>query len=241
MKLLILSDLHLEFHADCGECFLRDTPWPEHDVVVIAGDVSNSKKLIPALENIHTTFGDRPIVYVSGNHECYHSSLLKVEGRIAEACRSGRFPNLHWLSNNYTTIENQRFIGGTMWTPKSVDRVAKEFMNDFKCIQHFEQVYADHKDFMENILPFIEPDDVVVTHHLPSFKSVPRQFTGSSLNQFFVNDVEHVIDKLQPKLWVHGHTHSLFDYNIGPTRVVANPFGYPGENPGFLENFVVEI
>jgi Icc-related predicted phosphoesterase len=227
MKLLILSDLHLEFHADCGESFLRDTPWPEHDVTVIAGDVANSKKLQPALKNIYNTFGAKPIVYVMGNHECYHSTLDKVELRIAK--EAAKLRNLYWLNNRAVILYGQRFIGGTMWTPKSDDRTAKSLMNDFRCIDHFEQVYADHEDFMEHVLPHIQPDDIVVTHHLPSFRSVPAQFKGSSMNQFFVNDVESVIDSAQPKLWIHGHTHTCFDYMIGPTRVVANPFGYPGE------------
>lgn len=238
MKLLILSDLHFQFHADCGKSFLESLSLPDYDVAVIAGDVANSKKLVTTLENIHVVLGNKPIVYVPGNHEYYHSSLNKVQDRIAADTK--RMCNLHWLANGSVTIDGQRFIGGTMWTPKSDDRIAKSLMNDFVCIQRFEQVYADHEDFMHNVLPFIEPDDVVVTHHLPSYRSVPPQFAGSTINKFFVNDVESTILEKQPKLWVHGHTHSLFDYMIRKTRVVANPMGYQGENPGF-ELMVVEV
>jgi hypothetical protein len=34
------------------------------------------------------------------------------------------------------------------------------------------------------------------------------------------------MDRPQIKLWTHGHTHELFDYMIGDTRVVCNPRGY---------------
>ena len=29
-----------------------------------------------------------------------------------------------------------------------------------------------------------------------------------------------------PDLWVHGHTHDSFDYVLGWTQVVVNPYGY---------------
>ena len=32
----------------------------------------------------------------------------------------------------------------------------------------------------------------------------------------------------QIKLWTHGHTHDVFDYVIGETRIVCNPRGYYG-------------
>jgi Icc-related predicted phosphoesterase len=33
----------------------------------------------------------------------------------------------------------------------------------------------------------------------------------------------------QPKLWFHGHSHDRCDYQLGKTRVVANPLGYLNE------------
>jgi hypothetical protein len=37
------------------------------------------------------------------------------------------------------------------------------------------------------------------------------------------------VRELQPKLWIHGHTHDRCDYVLAETRVVANPLGYPNE------------
>ena len=51
------------------------------------------------------------------------------------------------------------------------------------------------------------------------------------------------LDK-KPKLWIHGHTHCKFDYNIGNTRIVTNPSGYPSERDcriNFNKGFVIEI
>ncbi|WP_210255058.1 hypothetical protein [Bradyrhizobium symbiodeficiens] len=38
-----------------------------------------------------------------------------------------------------------------------------------------------------------------------------------------------------PALWLHGHVHANRDYQVGATRVVANPRGYP-LRPGVCEN-----
>ena len=48
-------------------------------------------------------------------------------------------------------------------------------------------------------------------------------------------------------LWIHGHTHTAFDYTVDGTRVVCNPRGYldrrtrQPENPQFAWDKVVEI
>lgn len=38
-----------------------------------------------------------------------------------------------------------------------------------------------------------------------------------------------LIEKYQPTLWIHGHTHEKADYMIGNTRIVSNPRGYNRE------------
>lgn len=87
---------------------------------------------------------------------------------------------------------------------------------------------------MTRVLADISSEDVVVTHRLPSYRSVAPQFAGSLLNCYFVNDVESEMIACGPKMWIHGHTHTCFDYFIAGTRVVCNPQGYPGENAGLI-------
>lgn len=81
--------------------------------------------------------------------------------------------------------------------------------------------------------------------------SVAPEYKGSALNPFFVCDVEHVIRRNRPKLWIHGHTHTSCDYwidhpvgHVGSqtTRVVCNPFGYARheENPKFNPGLFIE-
>lgn len=72
----------------------------------------------------------------------------------------------------------------------------------------------------------------MVTHHLPHPRSIHPKYRGSGLNRFFLHDVSPIVENAGAALWVHGHTHSSFDYMAGETRVVCNPFGYAANCPG---------
>jgi predicted phosphodiesterase len=71
---------------------------------------------------------------------------------------------------------------------------------------------------------------VVVGHHTPSPDSIHPRYAGDSImNGGYTSDLrEFILSRPQIKLWTHGHTHELFDYMIGSTRVVCNPRGYDG-------------
>jgi hypothetical protein len=83
--------------------------------------------------------------------------------------------------------------------------------------------------FLERMFaePFFGPT-VVMTHYAPHPGSVHPKFHGSPANPCFVSDLNEQILRWKPWLWVHGHTHTSFDYRVGPTRVLCNPRGYSG-------------
>ena len=51
---------------------------------------------------------------------------------------------------------------------------------------------------------------------------------------------EFILDRPGIKLWTHGHTHELFDYMIGSTRIVCNPRGYDGHED-IADNFKLKV
>lgn len=59
----------------------------------------------------------------------------------------------------------------------------------------------------------------------------------------YASDLEEMILELKPNIWFHGHIHTSSDYWLGETRVICNPFGYPGkeENPSFNPNLIAEL
>ena len=70
------------------------------------------------------------------------------------------------------------------------------------------------------------------------------KFEGDDLNPYYFNDREDLVRASGAKLWISGHTHEPFDYQVGGTRVVGNPSGYPDEprDPGlFRSDRVVEV
>jgi len=86
---------------------------------------------------------------------------------------------------------------------------------------------------------------VVVTHHLPSEKSIGEQYQGDWANASFASRLDDMMGR--STLWIHGHTHINFDYELHGTRVICNPRGYcrrdgsGGENPAFNPSLVAEV
>lgn len=234
MRIRVLSDLHHEFFLDKGRAF-RDLLPVDCDVLVLAGDIS-TECIGTALAHFCDRF--RHVVYVLGNHEFYGSSVSRTLDRI-EKLNHG-IHNLHWLENTSVELGGVRFVGGTLWFPKPTTDKGKWGMTDFHVIREFEPwVYAQNMATRAYLQQTVGPSTVVVTHHLPSYRSVHPKYRGSSLNRFFVGDDMTV----RPRLWIHGHTHESMDYTVGNTRVVCNPYGYFGqeENPQFDPGFTVEI
>jgi Icc-related predicted phosphoesterase len=88
----------------------------------------------------------------------------------------------------------------------------------------------------------VREGDVVVTHHCPHPGSVARKFAGDPVTPAFCSDLSEVIEATRPALWIHGHTHTSFDYEAGATRIVCNPHGYFMENSvGFKPGLVVDL
>jgi hypothetical protein len=95
-----------------------------------------------------------------------------------------------------------------------------------------EDSVVDHKAMLEVIdtackaLP--NGKIVVCGHHSPSKLSTKPQYENDVMvNGAYSSDLsEFILDRPQIKLWTHGHTHHVFDYMIGSTRIFCNPRGY---------------
>ncbi len=240
MRLLTLSDIHLEFHKDDGKEFLASLPTEDIDGVILGGDICSLRMLPDILGWFCDHFGI--VLYCWGNHECYGHSIGAVR-EIANALYT-RIPNLYVLDNNRVQVTPEvTFIGGALWFPDGKDNHKWEFfMNDFHKIENFrKEVYHENADAVAFLQKHTQPRDIVLTHYLPSTLSIAEEYEGNDLNRFFLCDMEDAMKEKQPKLWVHGHTHSSFDYTIFRTQVVCNPMGYPHEpNPAF-HHLIIDV
>ena len=240
MKCQILSDLHVEFHRDYGNSFINSIK-NNAEVLVVAGDLDTFDRLDVTMGMLADTY--QHVVYVLGNHEYYWKSKDEVHAKMRKI--TTWYPNVHWLNNSSVEINGQRFIGGTMWFDKHpTTPMVKHLMNDFSTIKKIEDfIYQENENFMKFIDKEMCSDDIVVTHMMPSYKSVGPQYINSRINIFFVHDCEELILDRQPKYWIHGHSHDSFDYMIDKTRVLANPYGYGTicVNKNFKEHCVIEV
>ena len=98
-----------------------------------------------------------------------------------------------------------------------------------------EDAMEEHRIVLEFIAKAYEDTPpwthfIVVGHHTPSHSSCHPRYKGEHLmNGGYHSDLSNfILDRPRIKLWTHGHTHELYDYMIGSTRIVCNPRGYIG-------------
>jgi Icc-related predicted phosphoesterase len=247
MTFALASDLHYEFHRDGGQTLTAELP--DTEVIVVAGDLASAGCLWDSLVLLLGKY--EHVVFVFGNHEFYGSSfqavrqsIQKLRHRMPKMRRGMRLGELHLLDNSTCEIDGQRFVGTTMWFPREPGIEFKhQFLNDFNAIKGAtRRIYEENEQALEFLVDTVEADDVVVTHHLPTRKSVHPRWQNSKYNCFYLCDVEALIHDRQPKVWCHGHTHDSMLYLVGRTRVVCNPFGYAAheENPSFDSSLTIE-
>jgi 3',5'-cyclic AMP phosphodiesterase CpdA len=87
---------------------------------------------------------------------------------------------------------------------------------------------------------------IVVTHHAPHRASLAERFANDLASAGFISHLPTLVHE-PVALWIHGHTHTAFDYVSNGTRVVCNPRGYLNrrtrerENPQFAWDKIVEV
>lgn len=250
MNILALSDLHHEFESIVDAKHFIGMLDPDGiDVVILAGDICVGRHAVIIMSMFCQRFPEATVIWVHGNHEYYLSDRDTVIGYTREALRQNK--NLRWLDCDAVEVGSQRFIGATLWFSRDpLCSSLESALNDFRMIRDFRSwVYDENLRAMQFIERTVCPDDVVITHHLPSQMSIAERFKGSDMNAFFLCDMECLIRDKGPKLWVHGHTHDSFDYSIEhssgqcATRVVCNPRGYVPDflNPTFNPDLKIRV
>lgn len=253
VRILLLSDLHLEF-APVVPPDLTDI-----DVVVLAGDIGvGAAGVLWALDVLRAV----PVVYVLGNHEYYGQSFARLALDLREFATG---TNVHVLERQAVTIAGVRFLGCTLWTdlalfghPKLLEPLVGEAMSDYEVIQAgvrgqrkltTSDTLGNHrrsrKWLERELYRSVGTPTVVVTHHAPSLRSIAEKDRDDLLCCGYASALDEFVERTRPALWLHGHVHESADYRIGATRVAVNARGYPvtygRSNPEFDLGWVIEL
>jgi len=258
MKIHLISDIHLEF----GKLTL---PEVDADVTVLAGDIGVGLQGIEwALQTIPW---HRPVIYVMGNHEFYGQRVMMELWKAARKKVEGT--HVHLLENEAVIIDGVCFLGCTLWTDFALfgagerERAMVDALdlNDYWSIltantavkgehmatllrpEHTLRLHEVCRDWLDRELDReYDGKTVVVTHTAPHRGSLHQKWEHSPIAPCFVSNLPGLVERAD--LWIHGHTHDSFDYQVGKCRVVCNPRGYSNykdENQGFDAGLVVDL
>ena len=250
VRLHVLSDLHLEQQP-------FKPPDVAADVVVLAGDTDAGTR---GVDWVSRWAGSRPVLYVAGNHEYYGHEL---PGLIDELRRAAAGSSVSVLENDEVMIDGVRFLGCTLWSDFDADgparraqamRLSERVVNDYEHITFgpSRRALAARDTRMRHVssrrwlaLRLAQPYNgptVVVTHHAPLIRRLPRAPTLRALAGAFVSDLTDLMGADRVALWIFGHTHRAADLELRGTRVVSNPRGYPHQPvPGFDPGRVIDL
>jgi len=250
MFIRAVSDLHLEFSY--GDVRLNELPTDKDTVLILAGDIGIASKphtYLKFFEDKANRFRD--VIYILGNHEHYKGSFTKSKNRIKDTL--AEFVNVSVIEKETIVIDGVAFVGATLWTDMNHHDClcmnnSQLMMSDYSSIRFGPtaepwkfnlkpvNTVEDHINAKHYIFKEIKKQKdvgnkvVVISHHLPSYLSLAQEFkgdtSGGSLNGAYASELFEDIMDTQPNIWIHGHTHSSFDYKIGDTNVICNPRGY---------------
>lgn len=203
IRLRMMSDLHLEF----GPIDLEPA---DEDVLVLAGDVglfTDGAEWAIDYAVCHSI----PVVMIAGNHEFYRNPRMGHTHTVRstlDALRrlNAREPLFTFLEDNIATVAGVTFVGATLWTdyalygdPAIGRLVAQRGLNDHRLIlddvdaPFTTQRALNRHEFSVGVLRERLPrryDDgrslVVVTHHLPSARSIHPDYADDTINAAYM-------------------------------------------------------
>jgi predicted phosphohydrolase len=231
-----VSDIHTEFWVDDSDYFNPGTG----EVLVLAGDIGCAYDLYDS-DSMFQRFlqdcvkGYDKVFMVMGNHSHYDFNFLETEQAHRDLMPKG----ITLLENQSEFYNGVHFVGCTLWTDFNnasgyeMQR-AQSIMNDYHCVSHGDRALTPSDTLHEHdtsifwlnqVLPTLRGDVVLITHHCPSHKSLSGHYAGES-SAAYASNLTHFVETYAPRAIIHGHCHHPASYTIGTTKVESNPRGY---------------
>lgn len=260
MKIRVLSDLHLECHEP------EAIAHADADLVVLAGDIHNHAEGIrwaaqtfdPDTPVIYVPGNHE---YYDGEFGALETAMRDAAASVDNV---HYLNNAAWIDPAGrwrvlgTTLWTDFELFGTSEEARAASFAAAEkVMLDFRgpiqvawsaddrtgnapertfTISDALALHGQSRAWLERELarPF-DGTTIVVTHHAPHRASLAARYADDLASAGFVSHLPALVRE-PVALWIHGHTHTAFDYVTDGTRVVCNPRGYISRRTGALEN-----
>lgn len=248
--LQFISDLHLESRTD---------PLPIIDIIApmlaICGDLGKPKHPSYNAFLLWASTHYQWVWLIAGNHEYYHSGMdhLEIDSLIHQLI--SQYHNARFLMNDTIIVKYHggqksiQIFGGTLWS-NDCGYDLKDLMNDYQCIK--KKVHQRDGSYQRRTITTHDTTEwhhvalkslqhsiqlalsshrqmVVLTHHLPSFRSLSVNEGDSVVNMGYASELDDLL-KYPIVLWIHGHSHHSVDWWNNQTHIISNPMGYQSES-----------
>lgn len=258
VNLQLLSDLHQDMLSN--DSLEHISIHPDTNILVVAGDVGQGASEMRKLKTLASP--ERPVVAIFGNHCVVGERIVELEAIAREM--SSPEDGFYVLHRDSVTLFGIRFVGAILWTDGMAIPQGTSFEESCAlCAPRgyakselrpgvpfsFEDSIKEHKKdlgYIRSVLsvPFEGPT-VVITHHLPSTKSVASEYINFPTSAAYSSNLSD-LEFSGCDFWFHGHTHSSVDYYIGYCRVVCNPRGHSKvagqwQNPLFKPELLIPV
>lgn len=250
MKILIISDLHMEQAHYSIETIVQS----QCDLVCLIGDISFKFKAFKFIEELINN--GLIVIYVLGNHEFYNiNNQMKTVDEIKKGWkeRSEKLNNFYFLDNDSIIINNIKFIGSIGWTFVDENKFTKnqiedvlshsadfqniytsKLMKGYRIIRGYNITLDEYKVLHQEALNYIKNElnkpflgtKILLSHHPLCMENIELFNNMPIEKQFYYSNYNELIKNSDLDYYFHGHIHESYDYLLNNTRVICNPYGY---------------
>lgn len=255
-KIYYVSDLHDDLNKHYYRKFYPADA--AQSIVVVAGDINTGLGGVSVHQKFRSVVGwyarrYLAVVVVPGNHDFYGNLLNTQISDLKQQISTLGLRNIYFLTHDMggVDIHGYTFFGDTFWSnlhliynsPLAVWDLGRHIA-DFRNIRFQppgeeirlwtpDDMMLYNKKASKSLFAFVDsdaPNKIVVTHFSPSMQSMDEKYMLSPCNDYFHNNLDHLIENSDIKLWIHGHTHTSKNYFIGNTNIVCNALGHITHN-----------
>lgn len=191
MKLVWITDIHLNFiEFKARKAFYQSIAATNADAVLISGDIAEALTVSDILVEMADHL-NKPIYFVLGNHDYYHSSVASLREDITALCQKHSL--LNWLPESQMVhlTKNTVLVGEDCWADGRYGNYtdSRVMLNDSRMIKELREgsilgkyqlldamqnlADTDADRLKKNIQSAIDqhaPHKIIILIHVPPFK-----------------------------------------------------------------------